>query len=189
MKRNKQFETPINLAIEENARSFLSAYYKGFQFMPLAEGAWTVDWCVYNDGHLKGFCEFRRRFVDRLQYPDLRFSGAKWAKLVDLQKTYKVPSVFYVQYNDALCVIKDLDNGLPNRFVPFGRKQLRDSMDADPSVIIPREKIKVVYNRCVSDPLTQRPSGRQCDGDVENIRCFGADFIRKMEQQSRVRHA
>ena len=189
MKRNEAFETPVNLAIEENARLFLSSYYPAFSFLPLAAGAWTVDWCVYEKEILRGFCEFRRRFVDRLTYPDLRFSAAKWSKLLDLQESLGVSSVFYVQYNDALCVIKELDCGVAKRFVPFGRKELRDSMDADPSVIIPREKIQTIYKGCVSDSFTQRPKSRGSDAEIDKLRSYGSCFIRKMEQQKRLQNS
>jgi len=176
VKRGERFETPTYLAIEENVRMFLSCKYKSYGFYPLAEGSWVVDWSVYSNGVLCGFSEFRRRFVNMEQYPDFRFSAAKWAKLVSLQETFNVPSAFYVQYNDALCVIRGLDDGFTKQFVPFGRNQMRDAMDAEPSVIIPREKIEAVHLGCVSDPLTKRPTGRSCDGDVEEIRSFGLDY-------------
>jgi len=180
MKRSSKFETPTYLAIEENARIFLSNKYKNYGFFPLAEGSWVVDWAVYSNGFLCGFAEFRRRFVSRDQYPDFRFSAAKWAKLVSLQETFNVPSVFYLQYNDALCVIKGLDNGLPAKFVPFGRNRMRDAMDAEPSVIIPIEKIEVVHFGCVSDTLTDRPAGRSSDAEANAIQSFGVNFRREM---------
>lgn len=180
MRRGERFETPTFLAIEENVRLFLCGKYSKHGFYPLAEGSWVVDWAVYSGGILVGFSEFRRRFVTMAQYPDFRFSAAKWAKLVALQKTFKVPSAFYVQYNDSLCVIRDLNDGITEQFVPFGRTRLRDAMDAEPSVIIPAKKIEVVHNGCVSDPLTERPRGRCSDEEVERIRSYGVDYRRGM---------
>jgi len=183
--RNK-FESSWSLQIENNARLFLE-YRTKYRVDKLAEGQWQVDWAFYFEGECKYFAEFRRRFVNHDQYKDLTISGSKIIKLRMLAREFCLHrSLLIVQFNDKLVSIDIGDYYEAGKLVPFGRAVGRDNKDTDPSVIIQPCQFKTIHNRCVSDDLSKRPKSNEQPPDVEGIRTYGTDVLRRMEQSQRI---
>jgi len=155
----KKFECDWMLAIEKKASNYLQTKWN-CQIAKLAEGSWTVDWCIYKDGKAVSFAEFRRRFNNHDTYRTYNVSGAKIMKLSDLARQFRFDnSLMVIQFNDGLFYIPICQNFDGGRLVDFGRSNKRDMFDSDPSFEFSVNQLKRVALGCVTDNLTDKPRG------------------------------
>lgn len=181
MSEREKHERLYNKQIENNVKHWLNKK-NGYFLQSLAPGVWGVDWGLEIDGGF-AFLEFRRRFIKDRQYPDYRLCAAKVQTLIELSKTYGLPSYFILQTNESLWSLKLNENfPLPKRLVWFGRNDKRDDMENDPAYPIPWGHFKLIHTGCVSDSLTDRPRGHGRSSLLEEIKSYGLNELRRLAQ-------
>lgn len=110
--------------------------YNCYKFRKLPLG-YEIECSMENRGSIHGWCEFKRRHVNRRDYPTLILSLHKYRKLVSYSGRQE--SLLFVRWNDEDAVHHIYSGEIEYEIKIGGRKDRGDWQDIEPVVHIPVE--------------------------------------------------
>lgn len=128
------YETADHLASETDVAMHLQAAWAGCSLVKLPR-RFVLDYAVYRDRRLTGFCEIKCRSHLRSTYPTLLVSAAKWREAVWWKTSAGLSTALAVRFIDGTVWRVRLGDVAPV-FVLGGRLDRNDPEDQEPMLQI-----------------------------------------------------